>query len=158
MRKFRREPRGYATQCWTWTDYVNKGGYGVFGAALYHGHSALAHRFIFEHLYGPVPNGLDLDHLCRNRDCVNPDHLEIVTRQENLRRGAYARIKACPKGHPYDEENTMYDGNTRRCKVCNRAKALRYYYEVLRPAKRQNSPHSRMTTKSTSFPLLSEST
>ena len=123
--KFRKESRGYLTPCWTWTAYANKGGYGVFAALAHYGRSVLAHRFIFEHLYGSVPDGLDLDHLCRTRNCVNPDHLEVVTRQENLLRGTYARITHCPQGHPYDVENTSYTEGHRRCKTCNREKAKR---------------------------------
>jgi hypothetical protein len=73
------EERGYSTACWIWSGNLNGGGYGDYGK-------------IYKMKYGEVPEGLELDHLCRVRSCVNPDHLEPVTRQENSRRGARATI------------------------------------------------------------------
>lgn len=75
--------RPTGSDCWLWTGYVAAGGYGEFHLA---GRTRKAHRVAYELLVGPVPEGLDLDHLCRVRRCVNPEHLEPVTRQENLRR------------------------------------------------------------------------
>lgn len=69
--------------CWVWTASQNGTGYGALTIA---GARKLAHRLAYAHLVGPIPDGLDLDHLCRNRMCVNPAHLEPVTRRENLRR------------------------------------------------------------------------
>jgi hypothetical protein len=83
---------------------------------------------------GAVPEGLELDHLCRVRGCVNPKHLEPVTHRENLMRGeswsaVNARKTHCPEGHPYDETNTYIDGKgRRRCRECARAYDLRRYY------------------------------
>lgn len=71
--------------CWVWTDEDNHSGYGVFWDGK---RSWMAHRFSYEHFVGPIPEGLTLDHLCRVRCCVNPKHLEPVTIQENVRRGA----------------------------------------------------------------------
>ena len=106
--------------CWNWTGPVNRGGY---GASAINGQRTLAHRafWIFER--GPVPRGLDLDHLCRNRRCINPDHLEPVTRSVNLRRGFEAR--GCINGHPFSKEGFSIirrsNGTTeRRCKICQR--------------------------------------
>lgn len=81
--------------CWEWRGARSRTGYGVFhaGPGL-----ALAHRFAFEQLVGPVADGLDLDHLCRNRGCVRPEHLEPCTRAENLRRGRVARRVASSQG------------------------------------------------------------
>jgi len=85
-----------------------------------------AHRVSYEHLVGPIPKGMQLDHLCRNRMCVNPAHLEPVTARENTRR-ATSLITACPSGHAYTDENTGIssgDGMNRRyCRECKRIKA-----------------------------------
>ena len=108
--------------CWEWRAKVNLNGYGYFwnGQAM-----QLAHRFSYEHWVGPIPTGLDLDHLCRNRDCVNPSHLEPVTRSENLRRGkpagSHNRAKThCPQGHPYDGANLYVapSSGRRGCRTC----------------------------------------
>lgn len=110
--------------CWTWQAGTTAKGYGVFKLE---GRAREAYRVAYEFLRGPVPNGFVLDHLCRNRLCVNPDHLEPVTRGENFRRGDNAqRSKThCPQGHPYDVLNTRHwrpaDGVLRRgCKTCHR--------------------------------------
>jgi hypothetical protein len=87
-----------------------------------------AHRVMYEHLVGPIPDGMQLDHLCRNRMCVNPDHLEPVTARENTRR-ATALITACPSGHAYDDQNTALTPEGRRyCRECKRIKALARYH------------------------------
>lgn len=70
--------------CWNWTGYRNRGGYGRY---MHQKRMQLAHRVSYELLVGPVPDGLVIDHLCRNPSCVNPDHLEPVTNAENIRRG-----------------------------------------------------------------------
>ena len=112
--------------CWEWQGTRNKLGYGRFNC----GHvEVLAHRFSFEMNVGPIPDGLVLDHLCRNPACVNPEHLEPVTQGENVLRGrmvqgaSQARLDRthCPAGHPYDEENTYLrpDGG-RDCRICMR--------------------------------------
>lgn len=78
--------------CWHWTGFLDKAGYGRIrseGGRM--GESLLAHRVTYELKYGDIPKGLELDHLCRNRRCVNPDHLEAVTHQENVARGARHR-------------------------------------------------------------------
>ena len=115
--------------CWLWTAYVNRDGY---GRVSFNQTMRLAHRVAYELLVGPIPSGLELDHLCRVPACVNPAHLEPVTHQENIRRGTAgqrckeraAAVTHCPQGHPYDEENTFIrrDGR-RRCKACSAAKS-----------------------------------
>jgi hypothetical protein len=81
----------------------------------------MAHRLSYEHHVGPIPDGLQIDHTCRNRKCVNPEHLEPVTNAENTTRQDHAerRKTHCPKGHPYDEANTYVDpSGARRCRAC----------------------------------------
>lgn len=119
--------------CWLWQGHTRANRYGTFSLWLGDGKvkTWFAHRFAYEALVGSIPIGLDLDHLCRNPSCVNPDHLEPVTRQTNVRRG-YSRpaINAtkthCPKGHPYDEANTFVTGarggrRYRVCRACSKA-------------------------------------
>lgn len=110
--------------CWEWTGSLTGPGHGhLWFQGRYRG----AHCVAYELLVGPIPAGLHLDHLCRNRPCVNPDHLEPVTPAENIRRGSSlsaqrARRTECPKGHPYDAENTVTDRRGRRyCRECRRA-------------------------------------
>lgn len=81
------------------------------------------HRLVWELLNGPVPEGLILDHLCRNTVCVRPDHLEPVTHKVNIQRGRHWHAEAthCPKGHPYDEINTRRDQRGyRHCRACRK--------------------------------------
>lgn len=118
--------------CVEWTAYVGTNGYGRF---YVDGRNALAHRWSYEHHAGPIPAGLHLDHLCRNRSCVNPEHLEPVSQSENVRRGVGPLIAAerhralthCSEGHPYDEANTYTDSKSRNCRTCKRQNARAWY-------------------------------
>ena len=106
--------------CWLWLGTTKPYGYGNFA---YMGESWRAHRFSYEHFKGPITKGLEVDHLCRVRSCVNPDHLEAVTHLENVRRGRadYNKHKThCPKGHPYNVENTRIYKGWRKCRTCHR--------------------------------------
>lgn len=100
--------------CWLWTGMLAHG-YGRFR----HGQRLVyAHRFSHEHYKGPIPNGMEVDHLCRVTSCVNPDHLEAVTPLENIRR-RYFLITHCRHGHEFTHENTYYNQNHRKCRACN---------------------------------------
>lgn len=126
--------------CWLWLG-ATRGGYGRIKMGGRKGEFVSAHRLSYELHVGPIPEGLQLDHLCRNRTCVNPHHLEPVTLQENLRRGEglgkhQSRRTHCPLGHPYDATNTVMNKRagrtpTRACKICNRLKTQRYRSKIL---------------------------
>ena len=113
--------------CWLWTGGQNGVGYGMFWCG---GRKVLAHRFAYELLVGPIPPGLQIDHLCRVRCCVRHGHLEPVTHQENALRGDAGlnhRSKTnCPQGHPYDAENTYLWRGQRRCRACWPLSGRRY--------------------------------
>jgi hypothetical protein len=108
--------------CWRWTGAMSRGAYGAFH---YRSRLAVAHRVAYEIFVGPIPVGLDIDHLCRNHWCVNPNHLEPVTRRINLLRGE-TRIAQnvaathCPQGHEYSAANTRRETGGRRCRMCDR--------------------------------------
>jgi hypothetical protein len=119
---------GMAGRCWEWVACKNQGGYGKFRLQE---RMRSAHIVSYEMARGPVPPGKELDHLCRNRACVNPDHLEPVTHEVNVRRGRGGQNRAakthCPQGHAYDEANTRINvAGARECRMCNREKAARY--------------------------------
>ena len=105
------------------------------------GKQRLAHRWAYEHFVGPIPDGHEIDHLCKNTRCSNPEHLEAVTRRENIRRsdnylGVNMRKDRCPQGHEYTHTAVTKDGRTnRKCRHCEREAERRY--EVKRKARRK---------------------
>ena len=119
-------------RCWLWPGAVNiRHGYAYACAPGRgsKGRPVLAHRYAYQLLRGPIPDGMHLDHLCRVRHCFNPWHLEAVTPQENLLRSTNhiarnAEKTHCPHGHPYSGENTYrkpsMHGATRECRTCHR--------------------------------------
>lgn len=123
--------------CWLWRGSIDPQGYGRFSvsAAL---RARSAHRVSFNLFVGDIPEGLELDHLCRVTHCVRPSHLEAVTHRENLFRSeaictVNARKTRCPKGHPYDR--TRKDGS-RQCGTCTRER------ERLRSIARREARHA----------------
>jgi hypothetical protein len=125
-----RHPRlGY---CWVWTHPLRKDGYASFWLE---GRQRYAHCVAYEFWVGPIPEGKQLDHLCRRRHCIHPSHLEPVTQHENLRRsGAWEHWRAkthCPHGHPYDEENTFINAKgSRMCRTCTRERTRAWRKKV----------------------------
>ena len=108
--------------CWEWSASGHVTKHGKF--IRHNGDPLMAHRVSYTLLIGPIPDGLELDHLCRNPKCVNPDHLEPVTHRENCRRGfgpsgINARKTHCPHGHEYTPENIWTDvAGSRHCRTC----------------------------------------
>ena len=123
------------TGCWLWQGAVGHNGYGRIGE---HGREFRPHRVTYEHFIGPIPDGLTLDHLCHTNDaecfdgadclhrrCCNPEHLEVVTIGENVRRGT-ARLTHCKHGHEFTPENTIQTATQRVCRECSLARARRW--------------------------------
>lgn len=117
--------------CWSWSASCNMDGYGQF---LYHGKMCRSHRIAYTWIKGEIPVGFELDHVCRNRKCVNPEHLEAVDHRTNSIRAMIATgVKAgathCVNGHPFNDANTgiRKTGSGRYCKVCSRRSGDRSY-------------------------------
>ena len=125
-KKISKQPDG----CWIWTGAKFKHGYGrIRTTSVKFGENIkLAHRVIYEIYKGPIPEGLVLDHLCRNPSCVNPEHLDPCTQRENIRRAAiYWHKTECPSGHQYDDSNTYVNPLGRKiCRKCTNAAGKRY--------------------------------
>ena len=132
------------TGCWLWTGSLGRDGYGRmrFPGAPSGASPVLAHRYVYEKLIGPIPAGLTLDHICRMRSCVNPAHLEPVTRRENVLRGVgitamHARKMTCLNGHQLSGTNLVQGHlrrrGLRRCRICTNA----YHREWQRKARKR---------------------
>jgi len=131
-------PHDDPTKCWLWIAAVIKSGKLRYGVLRVDGKTVLAHRLSYEmHHHVTIPKGMTIDHVkargCASTLCVNPHHLEVVTQKVNLLRGdtfqaGNAKKTHCPKGHPYNKENThvRYDG--RDCRVCDRAAHRERYH------------------------------
>lgn len=110
-------------ECWPWLACRMKDGYGVFRLG---GELKKAHRIAYELIKGEIPEGLQLDHICRNTSCVNPSHLEAVTCRENVLRSdntasKNARKTHCKYGHGFSKQNTFWHPDGRReCRICRR--------------------------------------
>lgn len=126
-------PAGYVIQengCWDWTGAIYPNGYGAHRKAGFKG--MYAHRVMYQRLVGPIPLGLTIDHLCRNRRCVNPAHLEPVTKRTNTLRGVggpavNAKKTHCIHGHPFSGENLWVERTgSRHCRTCHRNSQARF--------------------------------
>ncbi len=126
--------QGEQSECWTWQSSMLPKGYGT---TKYKGKGIAAYKLAYMLSIGPVPDGLELDHLCRTRRCVRPDHLEPITHLENIRRGICAnREKAtCLKGHPFD---VIRKSGKRDCSVCHKA-LVRAYHLRKKQEREQNA-------------------
>lgn len=114
------------TDCIVWQGAQNSMGYGCFGIE---GRSHLAHRLAWEDARGPIPDGMQVDHLCRNRACINVAHLELVTNQENTRRAVALTVgSTCKRGHAIASEGDLYEraSGIRECRACRREAARRH--------------------------------
>ena len=119
-------------KCWKWPRSLDKDGYGSFKN---NNKISRAHRFSYELFYGKIPSTLVIDHLCRNKNCVNPDHLDLVTPRENILRGntghhtnqlrgkdhPHGKKTHCSNGHEYNKKNTyLRPKGGRNCRVCHK--------------------------------------
>lgn len=113
--------------CWEWLGAKQPSGYGKM---YWDYKTLLAHRVVYELVRGPIPEGLQLDHLCRNPSCVNPSHLEAVTARENVLRsdstaGRNGRKTHCKRGHEFTPANTYIRPRGRECRACWKTRKLR---------------------------------
>lgn len=120
--------------CWNWTGALNAKGDKGYGVIWFRGAQEYVHRLAFELLVGSIPEGKTIDHLCRNRKCVRPEHLRAVSLRENVlsSTGITAvnwQKTHCLRGHAFTEENTWTDPKTgqRQCRACNRIRKRGYY-------------------------------
>ncbi|MFL2002166.1 HNH endonuclease signature motif containing protein [Microbacterium sp. A1-JK] len=118
MTRIKWEQIQFTDTCWLWLGPQIKG----YGKS----HGTTAHRVVYRALVGPIPEGLELDHLCMRKLCVNPEHLEPVTRAENMRRRAAAYV-TCVNGHDFSPENTyIRPGGGRDCRQCIRRRVAKH--------------------------------
>lgn len=119
-----------ADECWPWKGHIDDQGY---GRLKFRGRSLKGHQVAVELFIGPIPMGFEPDHVCRNRACANPEHLEVVPKRENILRGVCppaknARKTHCIRGHALEGDNLIRADGHRQCRTCRRATGLRYYY------------------------------
>jgi hypothetical protein len=129
-RFWRNVQRAGANDCWLWMGVRNNDGYGIFHPNRLGANQTTiaAHRFAYQLTNSKIPDGKELDHLCRNRRCVNPSHLEPVTHRQNLLRGErWNHPKThCKHGHEFTRQNTYLYRNWRQCRICMTEATRRY--------------------------------
>ena len=139
---------GYVVQengCWEWAGSTRSG----YGRMRHNGRPQQAHRVYYKLLKGPIPGGLQIDHLCRNPLCVNPDHMEPVTHRTNSLRGvgapaANAKKTHCPRGHSYAGENVYFPpSGGRQCRRCRLMHIKRWYESLSFEQRRERNRHYR---------------
>ena len=120
-------------ECWVWTGYLTPSGYGQASGGYANGKEKKirTHRAMYELYVEQIPLDLTIDHLCRNRACGNPKHLQILTIWENCRNNNWAIRTRCSQGHEYTDKNTYYGkqsngGPKRECRACKRESRRRY--------------------------------
>lgn len=139
------ENAGYKTPCWRWTGSFYTNGYGRIRDAGAKGKLWATHIYAYEQKHGPVPAGTELDHLCRNRWCCNPDHVEAVTHRVNALRGQAPavllhRSQQCKRGHEFNETNTYYykhgtrKGRVAFCRVCKNERRSKNHRSPIPPS------------------------
>lgn len=135
-----------STGCWNWTGYRNWGGYGLFWDGV---RKVSSHRWSYETFVGPIPDGMTIDHICRNTSCVNPDHLRVMSAYDNwlISESLTAnnlRKTVCSNGHEFSGSNLVVQGNRRRCRECRRQRSIDAYYrrrgKAADGAKRRRQP------------------
>lgn len=135
--KVEKKSFGYSTECWIWIAYRNVFGYGTFrgeNSKKEDGYKCrLAHRWSYENFVGKIEPGLELDHICKNKACVNPEHLRQVTHARNMEfnSGLNKDVTCCPEGHSYDGDNlyirTRKDGRVYKiCRTCKKDREIEY--------------------------------
>lgn len=138
IERFNARTRPMANGCIEWIGYLDRDGYGQLSLPGRRGKTVRAHRWAYEYFVAPIPAGLVIDHLCRNRRCVNPAHMEAVRPEENTRRGnapttLNARKTHCVRGHSLTGYNVLPVKGGRACRTC-RVEATRRWREANRKA------------------------
>lgn len=146
LARFHEKTRRAESGCLEWLGATNSRGYGSFSFGG-KGKNVLAHRWIYEATVGPIATEMTIDHICRNRRCVDVKHLEVVTRGENTRRSR-AIITHCKRGHPLSGDNIVWKKGRRNCLVCKR-EAQRRAWQRTTDRQRSIAPLPKVLTEDT---------
>lgn len=137
----------YYSECWQWLGSKNKKKfgyeYGRFKIGGKKGRSVLAHRWAYEYFVAPIPHNLELDHLCRNPSCCNPNHLELVNHKTNMSRSREAKKTHCVNGHKFGDNNFYFYGRQRVCKECKKQFSKKYHENNKDRIRKRNREYQR---------------